>query len=114
MESVGGHGLRPNIFYHGTSVETAWSIQANGFDAARSGKNAGALLGPGVYCTATLDKAMDYAKCVRTVRGLDVTPCVRTARGVEVTRVAGCGNVLQSDVVFCSVLQCVALCDGLL
>jgi len=54
--------LRPSTFYHGTSVEAALSIQQKGFDPERSGSNAGALLGKGVYCTTTLEKAMDYAK----------------------------------------------------
>lgn len=52
---------RPKTFYHGTSVEAALSIQANGFDPERSGSNAGALLGKGVYCTTTLQKALHYA-----------------------------------------------------
>ena len=55
-------GLRPDTFYHGTSIEAALAIQAYGFDVARAGTNAGALLGLGVYCTTTLKKAMDYAK----------------------------------------------------
>ena len=49
---------RPTIFYHGTSVEAALAIQEKGFDPERSGTNAGALLGKGVYCTTTLEKAM--------------------------------------------------------
>ena len=53
---------RPTTFYHGTSPEAALSIQTNGFDPERSGSNAGALLGKGVYCTTTLEKAMHYAK----------------------------------------------------
>ena len=48
-------------FYHGTSVEAAMSIQANGFDVSRSGSNAGAMLGPGLYVTTTLQKAIVYA-----------------------------------------------------
>ena len=55
-------GKRPDTFYHGTSIEAALKIQAYGFDVALSGSNAGALLGPGVYCTTTLKKAMDYAE----------------------------------------------------
>ena len=48
--------------YHGTSIDAALKIQAHGFDVALSGSNAGALLGPGVYCTTTLKKAMKYTK----------------------------------------------------
>ena len=48
-------------FYHGTSVEAAMSIQATGFDVSRSGSNAGAMLGPGLYVTTTLLKALTYA-----------------------------------------------------
>lgn len=55
-------GLRPDTFYHGTSIEAALRIQVTGFDVSRAGTNAGALLGPGIYCTTTLEKAMDYAK----------------------------------------------------
>ena len=55
-------GLRPDTFYLGISIEAALAIQAYGFDVARAGTNAGALLGLGVYCTTTLEKAMDYAK----------------------------------------------------
>ena len=48
-------------FYHGTSVEAAMSIQATGFDVSRTGSNAGAMLGPGLYVTTTLQKALNYA-----------------------------------------------------
>ena len=48
---------RPDVFYHGTNVEAALLIQAGGFRADLSGTNAGARLGPGVYCTTTLQKA---------------------------------------------------------
>ena len=37
------------------------SIQATGFDVSRSGSNAGAMLGPGLYVTTTLQKASTYA-----------------------------------------------------
>jgi len=53
---------RPEIFYHGTSVDAALQIQARGFDLSCSGSGAGNLLGKGVYCTTVLDKATDYAK----------------------------------------------------
>ena len=53
---------RPDVFYHGTNVEAALLIQAGGFRADLSGTNAGARLGPGVYCTTTLQKAMQYCK----------------------------------------------------
>ena len=48
--------------YHGTSLEAAINIQKVGFDVARSGSNAGAMLGRGLYVTSTLEKAMNYAK----------------------------------------------------
>ena len=78
--------LRPTTFYHGTSVEAAWSIQENGFDPERSGSNAGALLGKGVYCTTTLEKAMDYAK-TKPAKGIifqlriDLGSCKKLQRG---------------------------------
>ena len=43
-------------FFHGTSIDAAMSIQASGFKVSLSGSNAGALLGPGVYCTTDLEK----------------------------------------------------------
>eukprot|EP01046_Picozoa_sp_COSAG06_P040486 COSAG06_NODE_4905_length_3870_cov_2.133121_4_plen_341_part_00 len=49
-------------FYHGTSLENALSIQTHGFDVKRSGTNAGAMLGSGLYVTASLEKALNYAK----------------------------------------------------
>ena len=60
------HGMQqqqPRIseFYHGTSVEAAMSIRATGFDVSRSGSNSGAMLGPGLYITTTLQKALTYA-----------------------------------------------------
>jgi hypothetical protein len=51
----------PSVFYHGTSVEAALAIQDEGFNVDLSGKNAGALLGPGVYCSTVLRKALGYA-----------------------------------------------------
>jgi len=39
---------RPDIFYHGTSIEAAMQIQARGFDMLRSGTGAGNLLGKGL------------------------------------------------------------------
>lgn len=48
--------------YHGTSLDAALSIQANGFDPDLAGNNAGAMLGKGIYVTSTLEKAMNYAK----------------------------------------------------
>ena len=52
-------GTKPKNFYHGTDEEAARQIQAQGF-VVRPGP--GGLLGRGVYCTSTLDKAMEYAK----------------------------------------------------
>jgi hypothetical protein len=49
------------VRYHGTSLEAAMNIQENGFDVKRSGKNAGASLGRGLYVTTTLQKALNYA-----------------------------------------------------
>jgi len=51
-------GTKPKIFYHGTDEEAALKIQEQGFIV----RPAGGLLGRGVYCTSTLDKAMEYAK----------------------------------------------------
>jgi hypothetical protein len=48
--------------YHGTSLEAAMNIQEVGFDVQRSGSNAGAALGGGLYVTPTLEKALNYAK----------------------------------------------------
>ena len=44
----------PTEFYHGTSLEAALTIQEKGFDVDLSGSNAGAMLGPGVYITTSL------------------------------------------------------------
>ena len=52
----------PTTFYHGTSVEAAFSIQQNGFDPERWGTNAGARLRKGVYYSTIFEKAMNYAK----------------------------------------------------
>jgi hypothetical protein len=52
----------PELFYHGTSLEAAMSIQKVGFDVQRSGSNAGAALGRGLYVTTTMEKAVNYAK----------------------------------------------------
>jgi hypothetical protein len=52
--------MSPKTFYHGTSIEAAFKIQETGFRVDLA--NAGALLGPGVYCTTTLEKALFYAK----------------------------------------------------
>ena len=57
-------GSRRNVreLYHGTSIEAALAIQSGGFRVDLSGTNAGAMLGDGVYCTTTLEKALNYAK----------------------------------------------------
>ena len=52
----------PSEFYHGTSLAAALKIQEEGFRVDLSGSNAGDLLGPGVYMTTTLNKALHYAK----------------------------------------------------
>ncbi|EOD39072.1 hypothetical protein EMIHUDRAFT_223954 [Emiliania huxleyi CCMP1516] len=49
-------------FYHGTSLEAIVAIQESGFRVDLSGSNAGAALGPGVYVTTTLLKALNYAE----------------------------------------------------
>jgi hypothetical protein len=54
--------MPPATFYHGTSIEAAFKIQKTGFRVDLAGSNAGALLGPGVYCSTTLEKALHYAK----------------------------------------------------
>lgn len=67
--------LKPKNFYHGTSLEAAISIQKKGFRVDLSGTNAGAALGPGVYITTTLEKALNYAKanpCQGAVLQLEV------------------------------------------
>ena len=48
--------------YHATSLEAALRIQAEGFRVPKgpSQQKAGALLGPGVYASTTLQKAMKY------------------------------------------------------
>ena len=46
-------------FYHGTSLEAALKIQDEGFRVDLSGTNAGKMLGPGLYCTTTLEKAVN-------------------------------------------------------
>ena len=51
----------PIEFYHGTSLEAILAIQQTGFRVDLSGTNAGAALGPGVYITTTLEKALNYA-----------------------------------------------------
>lgn len=48
--------------YHGTSLEAAIKIQAEGFRTELSGTNAGAALGVGLYCTTTLEKAINYSR----------------------------------------------------
>lgn len=52
----------PTTFYHGTSLHAILDIQKSGFDVTLSGTNAGASLGPGVYITTSLEKALNYAK----------------------------------------------------
>jgi hypothetical protein len=48
--------------YHATNLTAALKIQEGGFRVPKgtSEQKAGALLGPGVYCTATLQKAIHY------------------------------------------------------
>jgi hypothetical protein len=58
----GGGGGEARILYHGTSLEAILAIQESGFRVDLSGTNAGAMLGPGVYVTTTLQKALNYAK----------------------------------------------------
>jgi len=62
MNTVSPTTIRPEIFYHGTSVNAALQIQARGFDITCSGSGAGNLLGKGIYCTTVLEKATEYAK----------------------------------------------------
>ena len=60
------HLTKPFIFstvlYHATSLEAALRIQVEGFRVPKgpSQQKAGALLGPGVYASATLQKAIQY------------------------------------------------------
>ena len=46
-------------FYHGTSLAAALKIQDEGFRVDLAGSNAGKMLGPGLYCTTTLEKAVN-------------------------------------------------------
>ena len=48
--------MRPNIFYHGTSVENALRIHEEGFVPSEGS------LGHGVYCTTTWPRAVDYIR----------------------------------------------------
>jgi hypothetical protein len=43
-------------------LDAAMSIQKVSVDVQRSGRNAGAALGRGLYVTTTLEKALNYAK----------------------------------------------------
>ena len=54
---------RPRFFYHGTSLKAGLTIQNGGWRTDLSGTNAGAMLGPGIYVTTTLEKALNYSKC---------------------------------------------------
>ena len=54
--------MQPTEFYHGTSLEAILAIQESGFRVELSGSNAGAALGPGIYVTTTLLKALTYAQ----------------------------------------------------
>jgi len=49
---------RPSTFYHATDLKAALAIQDAGFRPSTGG-----CLGPGVYCSTTLKKAMDYLRC---------------------------------------------------
>lgn len=51
--------MRPNTFYHATNTENALRIQEGGFVIPAG---PGGLLGRGVYCTSTFQKAMEYLK----------------------------------------------------
>jgi len=53
-------GNRPWTFYHATNLKAALAIQDTGF---RVPPGSGGCLGPGIYCSTTLKKALDYAKC---------------------------------------------------
>lgn len=61
---------RPSVFYHATSLQAALCIQAEGFRVDLSGTNAGARLGPGVYCTTMMKKAMHYCDDKKTGGGV--------------------------------------------
>ena len=49
---------KPEIFYHGTTVEKAVRIQEEGFKIP---PGPGGLLGRGVYATCTINKATEYS-----------------------------------------------------
>jgi len=65
----------PDIFYHGTSVEAAFGIQTYGFNVGRPGGVSTDLLGPGVYCTTVLEKALDYSKSLQCGGAVLVLKC---------------------------------------
>eukprot|EP00040_Diaphanoeca_grandis_P044813 m.13673 g.13673 ORF g.13673 m.13673 type:complete len:540 (+) comp9807_c0_seq1:427-2046(+) len=72
-------------FYHGTSLESALGIQKTGFRVDLAGSNAGTMLGIGVYCTTTLEKALNYAKRsegggIVFVLKVDVGKCLQVKR----------------------------------
>lgn len=50
------------IVYHGTQRQATGSIIKNGFDASFSGKAHGQVLGPGIYVSPQLSKALEYTK----------------------------------------------------
>jgi hypothetical protein len=83
----------PARFYHGTSLCAILDIQNNGFDVKMSGTNAGASLGPGVYVTASLEKALNYAKCNPGEGGVlilevDLGRCYRVRSNEQTERTA--------------------------
>ena len=83
--ALGRDSRIPEIFYHGTSVQAAFGIQTHGFRVGVSGAMSTSLLGPGVYCTAVLEKAVDYSKSL---------PC------------GGAVLVVRCDLGRCKVLSC--------
>ena len=52
-----------NTYYHGTSLEAALAIQANGFRVDLSGSNAGAMLGTGNRFDPTLSLPIIELDC---------------------------------------------------
>ena len=84
--------MRPHIFYHATSEENALRIQEGGFVIP---DGPGGFLGPVVYCSSTLSKALDYLKGPAWAPFSVVNPgdkgkqenCVKDPRRIKVVHV---------------------------
>ena len=72
----------PTEFYHGTSLEAALAIQARGFDVDRSGSNAGAMLGKGLYVTTSW-RRLWTTPSIRTHTAARSSSCRSTSAAVK-------------------------------